>query len=300
MVLPYKASEFFWQSYFIPKPTLTEDNLPDQTGRVCLITGGYAGVGFEVASILYQHNATVYVAGRSESKAMDAIESITAQFPRSEGKLQFLKVDLADLATIKPAVEEFKRRESNLHWLNNNAGVMRAPTSLRGAQGMNVQFQTNIYGPFLFTKLLLPVLRQTAASEVPGSVRVTWAGSLATVLSQCHGGVGWTEDHTELAYEKDPDGAYSVSKAANYHLGVEFGKRSGNQDGVMHVVSVHHSDMRLRAVANQAPAGLQSWESYDRTRSSHGKQMGTHARCQDASVPPEVGRVYRALCRPLD
>ncbi|ETN38798.1 uncharacterized protein HMPREF1541_06837 [Cyphellophora europaea CBS 101466] len=231
----YKIREFFWQSFFIAEPPLTEHNLWDQSGRVCIVTGGYTGVGLEVASILYQHNATVYIAGRSEDKATKAINSIADQFPASGGKLYFLKVDLSDLATIKPAVKEFERRESKLHWLNNNAGVMRAPTESRGAQGMNIQFQTNIYGPFLLTKLLSPILERTAANEEPGSVRATWAGSLGTILCPFEGGVEWTADEAELAGEGDPDKAYHVTKAANYLLGVEFGKRVGDKGGVMHL-----------------------------------------------------------------
>lgn len=39
---------FYWdsfrQSFFIPKPTLTEKNLPNQAGRVFIVTGGYAGI----------------------------------------------------------------------------------------------------------------------------------------------------------------------------------------------------------------------------------------------------------------
>ena len=82
-----------------------------------MITGGYAGVGAQLCSILYQHNATIYVAGRSESKAKVAIDKITSQHPNSKGHLHFLSVDLSDLTTIKPAVENFLSRETKLHWL---------------------------------------------------------------------------------------------------------------------------------------------------------------------------------------
>jgi retinol dehydrogenase 12 len=114
------------QQFFVPPAPLTEKNLPDQTNRVFMITGGYAGVGQEVASILYGANGTVWIVGRSESKAAAAEERIKAEHPGSSGKLHFLKVDLSDLTTIKPAVEDFKRRNESgkLHWLNNNAGVM--------------------------------------------------------------------------------------------------------------------------------------------------------------------------------
>ena len=72
-------------TFLVPTPKLTEKNVADQTGqssncasqplvsnqsagRVHLVTGGYGGCGFELAKILYQHNATVYVAGRSKEK----------------------------------------------------------------------------------------------------------------------------------------------------------------------------------------------------------------------------------------
>jgi retinol dehydrogenase 12 len=237
MVLPYKLSQFFSQSMWIPTPTLTEDNLPDQRGRVCLITGGYGGIGFEVSSILYENNATVYIAGRNGAKGLKAVETIKNSHPDSKGRIAYLKVDLADLSTIKPMVETFMALESNLHWLNNNAGVMHAPLDIKGGQGMNMQFQTNLYGPFLLTKLLLPILRQTAAREHPGSVRVTWAGSLGTILTRFAGGLDWTDGKTRLAGEDSLDDSYHVTKAGNYLLGVEFGKRHGSHDGVLHVVS---------------------------------------------------------------
>lgn len=46
------------QSFLIPEPTLTEENAADQTGRVFIVTGGYAGVGLELVNILYSKNAT--------------------------------------------------------------------------------------------------------------------------------------------------------------------------------------------------------------------------------------------------
>lgn len=75
------------QCFFIPAPTLTEKNLPNQAGRVHIVTGGYAGCGEELAKILYQHNATVYIAGRSKDKAKRAIDEMKAKFPNSKGKV---------------------------------------------------------------------------------------------------------------------------------------------------------------------------------------------------------------------
>lgn len=87
------------------------------------MTGGYGGVGFELCKILYAHNATVWVAGRSEAKAQKAIASLKTTSPHSKGSIYFLHLDLSDLSTIKPAVEHFSAQEDRLHVLVNNAGV---------------------------------------------------------------------------------------------------------------------------------------------------------------------------------
>jgi NAD(P)-dependent dehydrogenase (short-subunit alcohol dehydrogenase family) len=78
------------------------------------------GVGKELCKILYQHNGTVYIAGRSQSKADTAIEEIKQAYPSSDGKLEFLHVDLADLPTIKKSVENFMSREQRLDVLTNS------------------------------------------------------------------------------------------------------------------------------------------------------------------------------------
>ena len=93
------------------------------------MTGGYSGVGFELSQILYGHNATVYIVGRSRSKASAAIDHIRTRFPSSLGRLEFLGVDLSDLSTIKPGVEAFLAREQRLDVLVNNAGVRHMPAS---------------------------------------------------------------------------------------------------------------------------------------------------------------------------
>jgi retinol dehydrogenase-12 len=125
-------SSFFRQSTWIPYPELTEKNLPNQAGRVFIVTGGYAGIGYELSKILYQHDGTVYVAGRSQEKGNKAIASIREAVPNSKGKLEFMHVDLADLSTIKPGIEKFLAQESRLDVLTNNAGVSVVVTACHG------------------------------------------------------------------------------------------------------------------------------------------------------------------------
>ena len=79
-----------------------------------IITGGYAGIGLSLAQILFRKNATLYLAGRSASKAANAINELRQTSPSSTGRLEFLNLDLADLRTIKPAAEEFLSKETRL------------------------------------------------------------------------------------------------------------------------------------------------------------------------------------------
>jgi retinol dehydrogenase 12 len=87
-----------------------------------------------LANILYQRNGTVFLAGRSSDRGLEAVKTIQERFPDSDGHIEFLKVDLADLSSIKPAVESFLSRSSTLHCLTNNAGVMMTPDGSRSVQ----------------------------------------------------------------------------------------------------------------------------------------------------------------------
>lgn len=80
-------------------------------------------MGFELCKILFACNATVYIAGRSASKAEKAIKEIKERFPTSKGRVEFLSLDLSDLSTIKPAVQSFTAQQQRLDVLVNNAGV---------------------------------------------------------------------------------------------------------------------------------------------------------------------------------
>lgn len=78
----------------------------------------------------------MYIAGRREEVGLDAIKSIKAAHPDSQGRLEFLQLDLADLSTIKASADAFLAKESRLDVLWNNAGVMNVP---KGDSGLTKQ-----------------------------------------------------------------------------------------------------------------------------------------------------------------
>ncbi|KAF2253863.1 short-chain dehydrogenase [Trematosphaeria pertusa] len=240
------------QTINIPPPPLTEQNLPDQSGRVHIITGGYAGVGLELAKILYAKGATLYIAGRNEEKGQKAIEDIKKQHPSSSGALKFLLLDLSDLSTIKSSAETFIRQESRLDVLVNNAGVMIPPKGSKTAQGHELQLGTNCLGPFLFTKLLMPVLIRTAGTAPPNSVRVIWASSSGIQVWAPDGGVVFEGTTGTPKVFDVPRTDYGQSKVGNVLLAVKL-QELCRQHGI---VSVSFNPGNLKTELQRHTGGL--------------------------------------------
>ncbi|CEO60955.1 hypothetical protein PMG11_05394 [Penicillium brasilianum] len=219
-----------WSQFFPPKPTLTETNLPSQKGKVFIVTGGYSGVGFELCKILYQAGGKVYLAGRSEEKALQAIADIKNASPNSEGEIVFLALKLDNLTTIKPAVEKFISAESRLDVLFNNAGVSNPPRGSVSSQGHELQLATNCLGHHLLAQLLLPTLKQTAHSESPASVRVIWLSSIVVDTTPAKG-VNLEE---LLGKNTGMNRNYENTKIGNWFLANDLANQAGS-DGILSV-----------------------------------------------------------------
>ena len=217
-----------------PRPTLTEQNLPSQKGKVFIVTGGYSGVGYQLAAILFQAGGKVYIAGRSEAKARQSIEEIksSAHNTSPTGQLEYLPLELDDLSTIKASSQAFQSKESRLDVLWNNAGVSLPPLGSVSKQGHELQMATNCFGPFLFTQLLLPSLRAAAQTSPPGSVRVIWTGSMTVDTNAPQGGTHLAE---LASPPQDQTKNYVASKTGNWFLASELAREVGPQ-GIISVV----------------------------------------------------------------
>lgn len=215
-----------------------------------IVTGSSSGVGQELARILYSHDAKIYIAARSEEKATQAITDIKANCPGSKGEVVFLHLDLTDLATVKKSAEDFLSKETRLDVLWNNAAIMAPPHDCRTKQGYELHIGTNNIGPFLFTKLLTPILIKTAKSSPANTVRVVWVSSSAAELSPS-GGV----EIDNLDYKKGRYSyiRYSSSKAGNWYHSTEYDKRY-RSDGVVSVVSWERTNVN-DPVINRLCAG---------------------------------------------
>ncbi|KAF9485786.1 NAD(P)-binding protein [Pholiota conissans] len=207
-----------------PETKFTPANIPDLTGKVIIVTGANTGVGKETAKALLEHNAKVYIASRNPQKAAQAIVDLE----KETGKTAlFLKLDLADLKSVKAAAEEFINKETELHVLFNNAGVMLNHIDEITTQGYDIQFGTNVLGHFYFTKLLLPTLLAGAKSSPDGKARIVNTSSAAAMFV---GGMDFDTFHDGPTRKKKGSHLlYSQSKLGSIIFSNELARRYGGQ-----------------------------------------------------------------------
>ncbi|KAG1854841.1 hypothetical protein DFJ58DRAFT_376912 [Suillus subalutaceus] len=206
-----------------PKATFSVDQIPDLTGKVIIVTGANTGIGKETARVLLAHGAKVYIAARNQAASEEAIRQLKQE---TGNEAIFLKLDLSDLKAIKASAEEFLSKETQLHILLNNAGVMAPPIELVTADGYDLQFGTNVLGHYYFTKLLLPILTSTAKAIPEGKVRIVNLASCAHLF----GGLDFNTFKDGPARKKCSRGSlYNQSKFGNVVLALELAKRYGGQ-----------------------------------------------------------------------
>ena len=195
------------------------------------MTGGYSGVGFALCTILYHAGGKIYLAGRSEAKAKDAISKIKSTESNSDGEVVFLPLSLDDLETIKPAVETFTSSETRLDVLFNNAGVSNPPKGSISTQGHELQMATNCLGHYLLAQLLLPTLRATAQVSPPAAVRIVWSSSVVVDMSAPTGGLNLSDLETPPSSQQR---SYENSKVGNWFLANAVASQAGS-DGILSV-----------------------------------------------------------------
>jgi hypothetical protein len=182
----------------------TAQDMPDQTGRTIVVTGGNAGLGLEVARAFAAHGAELVIASRDVDKGRRAAEQL-------QGEQRVMKLDLADLASVRAFVEAFEGE--HLDVLVNNAGVMALPYR-KTADGFEMQLGTNHFGHFALTGLLLPKLLATPRSRVV---------TVSSIMYRRAGRMSFADLDGEQDYDKWR--AYGQSKLANLMFAYELQRR---------------------------------------------------------------------------
>ena len=144
-------------------PSWTLADAPRQDGRSAVVTGGNAGLGYEVALGLARLGAEVVLACRSTDRAGTAAARIRAAVPGA--RVQARRLDLASLDSVAAFARDLRAERRDLDLLVNNAGIMAVDEG-RTADGLELQLGTNHLGHFALTAQLLPLLLSAPGSRV--------------------------------------------------------------------------------------------------------------------------------------
>jgi NAD(P)-dependent dehydrogenase (short-subunit alcohol dehydrogenase family) len=192
------------------KHNWSAEQLPDQQGRLAIVTGANSGIGFETARVLAEKRATVIMACRNLDKANPKADEIRAAHPGCS--IEVMKLDLSNLDSVREFANSFKAKHTRLDLLINNAGIMVPPYG-KTAQGFETQFGVNHLGHFALTGALLDVIVDT-----PGS-RIVTVSSVAHYM----GRIDFSDLNWDNGYKAQA--AYGQSKLANLLFTYELQRR---------------------------------------------------------------------------
>lgn len=188
----------------------TTDDIPDQTGRLAVVTGATSGLGRLTALELARHGARVVLAVRDRDAGTAVAGDIRDRVPGAQ--VEVGELDLASLTSVREFARRLTAKVPKLDVLINNAGVMRTP-AVTTADGFEMQLGTNYLGHFALTALLLHLLAAT------GQARVVSLSSTEHKPGRIH--------FDDLNFNRDysPRAAYQQSKLANTIFGIELDRR---------------------------------------------------------------------------
>jgi retinol dehydrogenase-12 len=172
----------------------------DLSGRVAVVTGSNSGIGKETARALARMGATVVMACRNPERA----EKARSELAVGGAKVEVMPLDLASLASIRSFAEQLGRVHPRVDILVNNAGFWNTTRQV-SADGIELQWATNVLGPHLLTRLLIPLLESSGR------------GRVVNLASTAAGGLDL--DDVEFARRSYSGvSAYSATKQANRML----------------------------------------------------------------------------------
>ena len=202
----------------------TAADIPDQSGRLAVVTGANSGLGLATARELARAGASVVLAVRNSAKGDEAASRIRAAVPAAT--VEVAPLDLASLGSVREFAGRVAGAHERVDLLINNAGIMAAPRRLT-EDGFESQFGTNHLGHFALTGLLLPALLAAASPRV------------VTVSSTMHRGGTMAFDDLQGERKYSRWGAYSQSKLANLMFCFELQRRAAAADSRLLSLAAH-------------------------------------------------------------
>lgn len=254
----------------------TTTDIPDQTGRVAVVTGANTGLGYETAKALATKGAHVVLAVRNTDKGNDAAARIGDASPGA--RLAVQELDLTSLESIRLAAEELRCTHGSIDLLVNNAGVMFTPKATT-KDGFELQFGTNHLGHFALTGLLLDRLLAAPGSRV---VTVSSAGHRFA-----RNGIRFDDLQSQHAYSRIR--AYGQAKLANLLFTYELQRRLQGTDTI--AVAAHPGGSNTELDRN-SPLPMRLVFNVVRSAVTQSAAMGALPQLRAATDPAVIGGQY--------
>ena len=204
----------------------TAEDIPDQRGRIAIVTGANSGLGFLTSLELARRGAHVIMTARDPARGRAAWERIRAALANGgdggggsggdrgggTGSVELRELDLADLDQVQRFSERLWEDGIEPDLLVNNAGVMMPPRTLT-RQGHELQFGVNHLAHFALAALLWPRMRRRRDARI------------VTVSSDLHkrGEIHFDDLSGERRYGRIA--SYAQSKFANVLFALELDRR---------------------------------------------------------------------------
>jgi len=184
----------------------TADRIPDQQGRIAVVTGANSGLGLVTATELARHHAHVVLAVRDTAAGEAAARRIG-------GDVEVRELDLASLDSVRAFAAKLAVDHPVIDLLVNNAGVVLLGPRRTSVDGFELQLGTNMLGHFALTGLLLDNLAAARDSRVVSLSSITHKNAHL--------------DFDDLMFERDYRAApaYGRSKLATTIFGIELDRR---------------------------------------------------------------------------
>lgn len=248
-----------------------EHDVPDQHGRVAVVTGANTGLGFETARVLAEHGASVVLAVRDVVKGRAAAA-------RMGGDVTVQELDLTSLESVRSAAAALEGTHPRIDLLINNAGVMYTPKQST-TDGFERQLGTNHLGHFAFTGLLIDRLL-----PVPGSRVVTVSSVGHRIRAAIHfEDLGWERSYSRV-------GAYGQSKLANLMFTYELQRRLTDRGTTVAVAA--HPGVAATELGRNSPAPLRTLLERVGPLLTQSAAMGALPTLRAATDPGVLGGQY--------
>jgi len=218
-------------------------DIPDQRGRVAVVTGANGGLGLATARALAAAGAHVVMAARNQEKAAAALADIRSEAP--DASLELVALDLSSQASVREAAAQIRSAHDRIDLLINNAGVMGIPERST-VDGFEMQFGTNHLGHWSLTALLMGALLSAPAARV-----------VSVTSTAHHMGRAVDPANPHLHGRYGPWRAYGQSKLANFHFGIGLQRRLAAAGASASSLIAHPglSNTELQAVSVQETGG---------------------------------------------